>query len=98
MLEMTLVCAWHKGNDCRKRHPSPNLKKEATNAHFLIQTFMLSAGVLQKEHLQRDNLKYINSRLRNNFKCMKSPKGVKQYLVIVTVEGRLLIGKNQKIW
>lgn len=98
MLEMTLLCAWHKGSDGRKRYPSPNLKKEATDAHFLSQTFTLSAEDLQKEHLQRDSLKYISSRLRNNFKCMKSPKGAKQYLVVITVEGRLLTRKNQKIW
>lgn len=99
MPETTILLKCHEGNDSRKRHPSPNLKKEATNAQsesVLVQAFTTLAGNLEKKHLQRDNLKGIDSRHKNNSQSMRSPKGAKHYLITVTVEGRLLQLRNQR--
>lgn len=96
MPETTILLKCHEGNDSRKRHPSPNLKKEATNAQsesLLVRAFTTLAGNLEKKYLQRDNLKGIDSRHKNNSQSMRSPK---HYLIIVTVEGRLLKLRNQR--
>lgn len=101
MPEMTALPKSHEGNDSRKRHPSPNLKKEATDAQsesFLVRAFTASAGNLEEKHLQRDNLKGIDSRHKNNSQSMRSPKGAKHYLIIVTMEGKLLKLRNQRKW
>lgn len=63
---------------------------------FLALTFTVAPGDLEEKHLQRDNLKGIDSRHKNNFQSMRSSKGAKHYLVIVKVKDSFLMMRNQR--